>query len=121
MEPEGRDAASLADMLKYARRARDIAAGRTLDECLARPELHYALERVVEIIGEAASRVSRPFRQGHPEIPWDDIAGMRVILAHRYSSVRPDRVWQTAVEDVPALIAALEPLVPTPPDEGASA
>ena len=69
MRPEERDAESLSDRLKYARQAGEIAAGHSLEECLSGHELRYALERLVEIIGEAASRVSRSFRKAHSEIP----------------------------------------------------
>ena len=120
MQPERRDATYLRDMLKYARRARDLVAGRERSEYLANYEFQYAVERVVEIIGEAASRVSVEFQQAHAEIPWRSVIGQRIILAHRYGAVLPERMWETATRAIPALIAALEPLVPTPPDEGAS-
>ncbi len=119
MQPEERDLASMLDMLKYARRVRNLVAGRSFGEYLSNHEFRHSVERVVEIIGEAASQVSRPFRRAHPEIPWSDITGMRVILVHRYGTVQPRRVWETAREDAPALIAHLEALLPPDaPDPG---
>jgi len=67
----------------------------------------------VEIVGEAASRVSVDTRQRYSQIPWPQIASMRNRLIHGYDFVDYDILWQTVTEDLPALVAALEPLVPT--------
>ena len=117
MQPEERDAAHLLDMLKYATRAQDLTAGRDLAEYVSNHEFRHAVERVVEIIGEAAGRVSEQFRRAHPEIPWRDIIGQRIVLAHRYGEVEPERMWQTATRAVPALVAVLAPLVPPGAEE----
>ena len=74
-----------------------------------------ALERSMELIGEAARRVSRNLREKHPQIPWKEIIGLRNILAHEYGRVDHAQLHATAAKDVPALIAALEKLLP--PDE----
>lgn len=66
----------------------------------------------LEIIGEAANRISVEFRNQHPEIPWRDMAGMRNILVHAYDKVELDQVWRATQESVPKLIESIEPLVP---------
>ena len=71
-----------------------------------------ALERSMELIGEAARRVSSSFREKHPEIPWKEMIGLRNIRAHEYGRVDHAQLHATAIKDVPALIAALEKLLP---------
>ena len=70
-----------------------------------------ALERSMELIGEAARRVSRGMQNNNPQIPWKEIIGLRNILAHEYGRVDHALLHATATKDVPALIAALEKLV----------
>lgn len=60
--------------------------------------------RQIEIIGEAAKRVSPQFRVSQPDIPWQDMAGMRDKLIHDYFGVDIMQVWLTATEDLPPLI-----------------
>lgn len=59
--------------------------------------------RQLEIIGEAIKRVSKDLRDVYPEIPWQDIAGMRDKLIHDYFGVDVDTVWLTAKDDIPLL------------------
>jgi uncharacterized protein with HEPN domain len=64
--------------------------------------------RQIEIIGEATRHLSHAFRQQYTETPWEDIAGMRDKLIHDYFGVDIDKVWLTAVEDLPILKAQVE-------------
>lgn len=66
------------------------------------------VERLLEIIGEAANQLSRDVKLRHPEVNWRDIGRLRVLLAHRYHRVDPALVWVIAEDDVPGLVAALE-------------
>jgi uncharacterized protein with HEPN domain len=72
--------------------------------------------RRLEVIGEAASRVSSRFRDAHPNIPWSEIVGMRNWLTHNHCNVSLDIVWDVLQIRLPELIAALEPLI-RPDDE----
>ncbi len=74
-------------------------------------KLVLALIKCVEIVGEAASKVSGEFQAAHPEIPWAMIVGMRNRLIHVYFDIDLDRVWDTVTDDLPALAAKLESLV----------
>jgi uncharacterized protein with HEPN domain len=71
-----------------------------------------AVERQLMIVGEAANHVSEEFKEKHPEIPWRQIIGQRNVLAHEYGDIKVERVWAAATINVPALLKALESLVP---------
>ncbi|NDC72852.1 MAG: DUF86 domain-containing protein [Sphingobacteriia bacterium] len=62
-----------------------------------------AVIRNFEIIGEATKKISKPFIQSHPEIPWQDMAGMRDKLIHGYLDVDLEVVWKTVEIDLPLL------------------
>jgi uncharacterized protein with HEPN domain len=107
-----RDDAYLLDMLLAARRAQRFCAGITQEE-FERSDLHqYAVFKAIEILGEAARLVSNETRQAHPEIPWQQIAGMRNRLIHEYFRVDLPTVWQAVRDEIAPLIARIEPLVP---------
>jgi uncharacterized protein with HEPN domain len=74
-----------------------------------------AVLRQIAIVGEAAGKVSREYRDAHPELPWHDMIGMRHRLVHDYFRVDAAKVWDKVQFDIPPLVAQLEPLVP--PDE----
>jgi uncharacterized protein with HEPN domain len=107
-----RDAALLLDMRLAARDAQSFVEG--LDEATFRASrLHQnAVIRSLEIIGEAASKVSAATRIAHPEIPWRQVAGMRHRLIHAYAEVRLDIVWIVLRDHLGPLIADLERLIP---------
>lgn len=67
-----------------------------------------AVERLLEIIGEAANSLSEDFRAQHPSIPWGDVIGLRVVLAHHYHRVDPGQVWVIAAAEVPRLVHELQ-------------
>ena len=80
-------------------------------------QLQDSVIRRLEIIGEAAGRVSAEFRARHPAIPWGRMVGMRNRMIHTYDAVDLDIVWTTARERIPELLALIEPLVPPASDE----
>ncbi len=87
MQPEKRDMAYLWDMLDAARAIAEFVEGKTYHDYETNRMLRSAAERNVEIIGEAARRVSEETRAKHPEIPWRSIIGQRNILAHEYDEI----------------------------------
>lgn len=113
-----RDEALLLDMLLAARDAMDFVAGLDQTEFEASRLHQAAVIRSIEVIGEAASGVSRAFRDAHAEIPWAVIVGMRHRLIHGYNEVRLDLVWEVARHRLPELIASLQPLIPPPAGQG---
>jgi uncharacterized protein with HEPN domain len=66
--------------------------------------------RQIEIIGEAAKRLSRNFQENHPQIPWKDIVGMRNKLIHDYMGVDTGAVWDTVKKDIPILKKQIDAL-----------
>jgi uncharacterized protein with HEPN domain len=112
MQPEEKDAAYLWDMLQAAREIRDFIRGKSLEDYLNDLVLQAAIERKVEIVGEAARKVSEEFKEIHPEIPWRPIVAQRHVLAHEYGEIRQENIWRVAALRIPELIAALEPLIP---------
>jgi uncharacterized protein with HEPN domain len=107
-----RDLALLWDMLLAARDARSFVAG--LDEAgFLASRLHQnAVIRALEVLGEAAGRVSRPSCAALPQLPWREMTGLRHRLIHGYAEVRLDLVWRVATERLGPLVAALEALLP---------
>lgn len=114
-KPPKDDRVYLADMLSAAEAVMSFVVGRTLEEYEANLLLRSAVERQIEIIGEAARLVSEAFRSAHPEIQWRGITAQRHVLAHEYGEILDERVWRVATIHVPALIAQLRPLVPPAP------
>lgn len=112
MQPEDRDAAYLWDMQQAAKEVASMLEDHDLGAFLANRVLLRAIERGVEIIGEAARRVSPPYQAAHPEIPWRVIIGQRNILAHEYGQIDHELLYKTAVEDIPRLIEQLQVLLP---------
>ncbi len=66
-----------------------------------------AIERLLEIIGEASNAMSAESRAGYPGIRWQDVTRLRIVLAHHYHRVDPDQVWSIASDDVPVLATTL--------------
>lgn len=116
MQPEDRDPAHLWDMLQAARDAAGIVANVTQESFLGDRMRMLALERSLELIGEAARRVSDVLRKKHPQIPWKEMIGLRNILAHDYGRIDHDKLYTTAVKEIPKLISGLEGLQSDKPD-----
>jgi uncharacterized protein with HEPN domain len=111
MKPLERDAAYLWDMLDAAKQAAEISDGIALDDLLNDTRTRYAIERALEIIGEAARRVSRETTEAHSEIPWKGIIGFRNVLAHEYGAIDYHRLFTVLKNDLPELIDALADII----------
>src|SRR5438067_2023412 len=109
------DGALLLDMLDAAKEVSGYVMGRTREEYESNGMLRRSVERVVEIIGEAARGVSATFRTAHPEVPWQQISATRHILAHEYGRIDNEIMWRIVTVHVPELIRLLTPLVPPAP------
>ena len=104
-------------MLQAARRLQEFTVGVFFEAYLESVLLQSAVERQLEILGEAARRISEASRQEHPEIPWSSVIGQRNVIAHQYDDVNLEQLWSVVTLDIPILIAQLEPLIPPLPPE----
>jgi uncharacterized protein with HEPN domain len=109
--PKG-DLLYLGHMLDVSQQAVEKVAGLTREDFDEDENLRLAVTHLIQIIGEAARRVSAESRQRYPAIPWADIIGMRHKVVHDYLDVDFDVVWAVATADLPELIAFLMPIVP---------
>jgi uncharacterized protein with HEPN domain len=112
--PQG-DLLYLGHMLDASLNAIAKVEGKSRDEFDKDDNLRLALTHLIQMIGEAAHRVSTELQDAHPEIPWDDIIKMRHKLVHDYLDVDFDVVWEVVTVDLPDLASQLTPLVPPSP------
>ncbi|HVM20238.1 MAG TPA: HepT-like ribonuclease domain-containing protein [Egibacteraceae bacterium] len=102
------DEQRIADMLEVATHISELVQ-RGHDAFTRDIAVRFAIERLLEILGEAASAVAPATREQLPDVAWRDIARLRIVLAHHYHRVDPEQVWSMATQDVPQLVAALRP------------
>ncbi|MEX0691273.1 MAG: HepT-like ribonuclease domain-containing protein [Gemmatimonadales bacterium] len=100
-------------MLETARKAAGKAEGLDFERFVTDENLHLACVHLVQVIGEAASRVSAETRARHPSVPWRQVIGMRHRVVHDYLEVDLEIVWKVINADMPGLIAALERVATT--------
>lgn len=99
-------------MLDSARESVRFAATRQRSDLDSDRLLTLGLLKCVETVGEAAYRITRNYRDAHPQIDWEALIAMRHSLVHDYHAVDLDALWNTVTVDLPALIPSLEQIVP---------
>lgn len=92
------------DVIEACTSLADVVAARdsVSDDILLR-----AAERLLEIIGEAATNCSLEFKARYPDVDWEGIAGLRIVLAHHYHRTQPELIWRFASVEAPQLLADL--------------
>ncbi len=111
MRSNDADAVRLRHMLDYAQKAIQFVKGHSRADLDKNEMLALAVIHLIEIIGEASKSVSEEFREQHPEIPWELIAGTRNRLAHGYIDVDLDIIWTIVKKDLPGLVRKLKRVV----------
>ncbi len=107
-----RDDTYLVDILESARIALDYVLGKSWDEFYKDIQCQDAVVRRIEIIGEAARRVSQESRDRYPQIPWREMTSMRNLVIHEYDVVDINQVWDTVRNKLPLLIEEIAKIVP---------
>ena len=92
---------TLRQILEFADEVATLTEKRSREELDSNLEFRRALERCVELVGEAATRLPQDWRDAHPEIPWREIVAMRNVMIHGYDVVLPDVLWNVALHDLP--------------------
>jgi uncharacterized protein with HEPN domain len=108
MMPE--DRIHLLHMIEAAETVAKFVAGRERADLDSDEMLLLALARAIEIIGEAASRLSLEMRAANPDMPWARIIAMRNRLVHAYFDIDHDILWSTGTSEIPALLPILQSL-----------
>ncbi|MEM8604822.1 MAG: DUF86 domain-containing protein [Cyanobacteria bacterium P01_H01_bin.121] len=106
------DEASLLDIMQAAQLILQFAQGLSREQLSTDIRTQSAILYQITILGEATKRLSRQFRELHPQIPWGDMAGMRDIVAHQYDRIDLDIVWQVTQRNIPQIVESLAPLLP---------
>lgn len=107
-----RDDTYLVDILESAKIALDYVFDKSWDEFYEDTQCQDAVVRRIEIVGEAARRVSQETRDRHPQIPWREMTSMRNLVIHEYDVVDINQVWDTVQNKLPPLIEELSKIVP---------
>lgn len=106
-----RDLDALYDIVSAAELALEFLDGVSEEAFLDDKKTQAAVIRQLEIVGEAASRVSSATRMAHPEISWREVVGMRNKLIHRYDDVEIGLVWDTCQDSLLELLRSIRALI----------
>jgi uncharacterized protein with HEPN domain len=110
------DESSLIDIVNAGNRILDYVAGLDRGTVEANAMIRAAVLYEFLVMGEAVKRLSPGFRSSRPDVPWNQVAGMRDVLIHGYDRVEFDRVWSTIEHALPNLLTALVPTLPAEPN-----
>ena len=105
------DLIRLRHMLDAAREVVSFSQNETRASLDTERMLTLSIVKDLEIIGEAASKVTKKCREELPQIPWQNIVSMRNRLIHAYFDINLDIVWTTVIDDLPPLMSELEKIV----------
>ena len=105
------DLVRVKHMIEAADEAISFAQGRNRGDLNKDRMLTVALMREIEVVGEAASKISEDFKRLHPEIPWALIIGMRNKLIHAYFDINLDILWRTVTVNLPLLKEQLDSIL----------
>lgn len=102
----------IRDILESMNLIEKYIRGFTFDKFKENYEIQDAVIRRLGIIGEAASRLTKEFKEKNFSIPWKQIIGLRNVLIHEYSDVKLEIVWKIIKEDLPKTKKKIEKITP---------
>jgi len=105
------DRVRILHMIDAVESVEQFAAGRKRGDLHTDRMLLFAIVRAIEVMGEAASKVTNETQAASPGIPWASIVGMRNRLVHGYFDIDSDVVWKTVTEEIPGLHRSLKMLL----------
>ncbi|NJP11247.1 MAG: DUF86 domain-containing protein [Leptolyngbyaceae cyanobacterium RU_5_1] len=111
------DPTRLRHMRDAAQKAVEFSQSRTRSDLESDQMLALSLVKCIEIVGEAASRITRERQNQLPQIPWSQIIDMRNRLIHAYFQIDFDIVWDTVTQILPVLVVELEEIIATEEQE----
>lgn len=107
------DRIGVRHMIEAAEQAIEFVAGHDRTDLDTNRMLLFAVVRAIEVIGEAASKISEATRAGHSAVPWKAIVGMRNRLVHAYFDINAQVVWETVTVEIPEVLSHLRTLAAT--------
>lgn len=109
---EGRELRDyLNDILEMIEDIRIFTEGMSYEDLAADRKTLYAVIRCLEVLGEAVKKIPKHIREEYPEIPWQEIGGMRDKLIHEYFGVDIETIWDTIQEDLSPLKEATTSII----------
>ena len=120
MTENARSQAALLDMVGAMNAVEEFVQGKTFEDYQTDLFFKSAVERQLEILGEAANRLKPAFQTAHSEIDWSGVVGLRNVIIHQYDELDTEEIWQIATEQVPLLLEQIQPLLSDLTEEGAS-
>jgi uncharacterized protein with HEPN domain len=115
MPETNRDIAALWDMAQAIANINEVVSDTDREQFLANWREQSIIERQLEILGEAARRISEKFQQEHPDMNWRQIIGLRNVIAHQYDRIEPDLIWEIITSDLLGLYQKIQQLLPPLP------
>jgi uncharacterized protein with HEPN domain/predicted nucleotidyltransferase len=117
MTDSARNNAALLDMVKAMKSLQSFVQNKSFEEYLGDDLLRLATERALEILGEAANRLTTEFQEAHTDIDWRNIVGLRNAIIHQYDEIDTKTIWEIVTTQVPTLLKQIEPLLAPLPEK----
>ena len=111
MTENARSQAALLDMANAMNAIEEFVEGKSFEDYQTHLLLRSAVERQLEILGEAANRLKPAFQTAHSEIDWSGVVGLRNVIIHQYDELDTEEVWEIATERVPLLLKQIQPVL----------